>query len=102
MKIGLLGRKLGMTRVYDVNGKATPVTIIEAEDNAVLQVKNLEHDGYTAVQVGFDSQKESRVSKPLLGHFKKANSEPKKFVREFRLPDGIPLDGDLDLSVSQF
>src|SRR5260370_25477747 len=102
MKIGLLGRKLGMTRVYDANGKATPVTVIEAGGNAVLQVKNPERDGYAAVQVGFDSQKESRVSKPLLGHFKKANSEPKKFVREFRLPYGFAVDGDLDLSVSQF
>jgi large subunit ribosomal protein L3 len=102
MKIGLLGRKLGMTRVYDANGKATPVTVIEAGGNTVLQVKNPDRDGYTAVQVGFDSQKESRVSKPLLGHFKKANSEPKKLVREFRLPDGVAVDGDLDLSVSQF
>src|SRR6266446_10508120 len=102
MKIGLLGRKLGMTRVYDANGKATPVTVIEAEDNSVLQVKNQERDGYTAVQVGFDSQKESRVSKPLLGHFKKANADPKKFVREFRLPDGTQVDGDLNLSVNQF
>ena len=102
MKIGLLGRKIGMTRVYDANGKATPVTVIEAEGNTVLQVKNPERDGYTAVQVGFDSQKESRVPKPLLGHFKKANSEPKKFVREFRLPEGTALDGGLDLSVSQF
>jgi large subunit ribosomal protein L3 len=101
MKIGLLGRKLGMTRVYDANGKATPVTVIEAGGNTVLQVKNPDRDGYTAVQVGFDSQKESRVSKPLLGHFKKANSEPKKLVREFRLPDGVAVDGDLDLSVSQ-
>ena len=102
MKIGLLGRKIGMTRVYDASGKATPVTVIEAEGNTVLQVKKPERDGYTAVQVGFDSQKESRVSKPLLGHFKKANAEPKKFVREFRLPDDTALDGDLDLSVSQF
>ena len=102
MKIGLLGRKIGMTRVYDASGKATPVTVIEAEGNTVLQVKNPERDGYTAVQVGFDLQKESRVSKPLLGHFKKANAEPKRFVREFRLPDGTVLDGDLDLSVSQF
>ena len=102
MKIGLLGRKIGMTRVYDASGKATPVTVIEAEGNTVLQVKNPERDGYTAVQVGFDLQKESRVSKPLLGHFKKANAEPKRFVREFRLPYGTVLDGDLDLSVSQF
>src|SRR6516164_5262980 len=102
MKIGLLGRKIGMTRVYDASGKVTPVTVIEAEANTVLQVKNPGRDGYTAVQIGFDSQKESRVSKPMLGHFKKANAEPKKFVREFRLPEGTALDGDLDLSVSQF
>jgi large subunit ribosomal protein L3 len=102
MKIGLLGRKIGMTRVYDANGKATPVTVIEAGDNTVVQIKSPEKDGYNAVQVGFDSQKESRVTKPLLGHFKKANSEPKKFVREFRLPDGTKLDGDLDVGVNQF
>ena len=102
MKIGLLGRKIGMTRVYDASGKATPVTVIDAGGNTVLQIKTQEQDGYNAVQVGFDSQKESRVSKPLLGHFKKANAEAKKFVREFRLPDGTRLDGDLNLSVNQF
>jgi len=102
MKIGLLGRKIGMTRVYDANGKATPVTVIEAGGNTVVQVKNEDTDGYSAVQVGFDSQKESRVTKPLIGHFKKANSEPKKFVREFRLPDGMKVDGDLNLGVNQF
>jgi large subunit ribosomal protein L3 len=102
MKIGLLGRKIGMTRVYDANGKATPVTVIEAGGNTVLQVKNEESDGYTAVQVGFDSQKESRVTKPLIGHFKKANSEPKKFVKEFRLPDGVNVAGELNVNVNQF
>jgi large subunit ribosomal protein L3 len=102
MKIGLLGRKIGMTRVYDANGKATPVTVIEAGGNTVVQVKEPETDGYSAVQVGFDSQKESRVTKPLLGHFKKANSDPKKFVREFRLPDGMKVDGDLNVGVNQF
>jgi large subunit ribosomal protein L3 len=102
MKIGLLGRKLGMTRVYDANGRATPVTVIEAGGNTVLQVKTHEKDGYNAVQVGFDSQKESRVTQPLLGHFKKANSEPKKWVKEFRLPDGTTVEGDLDLSLNQF
>lgn len=100
MKIGLLGKKIGMTRVYDANGKATPVTVIEAGGNAVLQVKSQEKNGYDSVQVGFDSQKESRVSKPLLGHFKKANAEPKKFVREFRLSS--PVEGELNLGVSQF
>lgn len=89
-----------MTRVYDANGKATPVTVIEAGDNTVLQVKSQEKNSYDSVQVGFDSQKESRVSKPLLGHFKKANAEPKKFVREFRL--SFPVEGELNLGVSQF
>lgn len=91
-----------MTRVYDAKGNATPVTVIEAGDNTVVQVKSQETDGYSAVQVGFDSQKESRVTKPLIGHFKKANSDPKKFVREFRLPDGTKLDGDLNVGVNQF
>ena len=91
-----------MTRVYDATGKATPVTVIEAGGNTVVQVKNPETDGYSAVQVGFDSQKESRVTKPLIGHFKKANSDPKKFVREFRLPDGTKVDGDLNVGVNQF
>jgi large subunit ribosomal protein L3 len=102
MKIGLLGRKVGMTRVYDANGKATPVTVIAAGGNAIIQVKSQQQDGYVAVQVGFDSQKESRMSKPLLGHFKKANADPKKFVREFRLPEGTQVDADLNLSVNQF
>ena len=100
MKIGFRGKKIGMTRVYDANGKATPVTVIEAGGNTVLQVKSQEKNGYDSVQVGFDSQKESRVSKPLLGHFKKANAEPKKFVREFRL--SFPVEGELNLGVSQF
>jgi len=102
MKIGLLGKKIGMTRVYDDKGNATPVTVIEAGGNTALQTKTVENDGYTGVQVGFDVQKEQRVTQPLLGHFKKAGSEPKKLVKEFRLPDGTALDGALDLSVSQF
>lgn len=102
MKIGLLGRKIGMTRVYNEKGEATPVTVIEVGGNTVVQLKKPETEGYTAVQVGFDSQKESRVTKPLVGHFKKANTEPKKFVREFRLPDGMQLDGEWNLSVDQF
>lgn len=102
MKIGLLGKKIGMTRVYDEKGKATPVTVIEAGGNTALQTKTQENDGYTGVQVGFDTQKPQRVTKPLLGHFEKAGSEPKKLVKEFRLPDGTSLDGALDLSVSQF
>jgi large subunit ribosomal protein L3 len=88
--------------VYDDKGKATPVTVIEAGGNTVLQTKTQENDGYTGVQVGFDTQKPQRVTKPLLGHFEKAGSEPKKLVKEFRLPDGTSLEGALDTSVNQF
>lgn len=102
MKIGLLGRKVGMTRVYEANGKATPVTVIEAADNTILQIKTNETDGYSAVQVGFDTQKESRVTKPLVGHFKKADSAPKKFVREFRLADGAAVDTATKIGLDQF
>lgn len=102
MKIGLLGRKVGMTRVYDDKGRATPVTVIEAGGNTALQVKTEETDGYSSVQVGFGTQKEQRVTQPLLGHFKKAGSEPKSFLREFRLPDGTSLEGAIDLNVTQF
>lgn len=102
MKIGLLGRKLGMTRIYDEKGKSTPVTVIEAGGNTALQVKTKDNDGYCGVQVGFGAQKEQRVTKPLLGHFKKAASEPKQFVREFRLADGTTLEGAIDLNVTQF
>jgi large subunit ribosomal protein L3 len=102
MKVGLLGKKIGMTRVYDATGKATPVTVIEAGGNTLLQTKTAENDGYQAIQVGFDTQKESRLPKPLLGHFKKAQAEPKKFVREFRLPDRTQIEGELNLAVTQF
>ena len=102
MKIGLLGKKIGMTRVYDDKGKATPVTVIEAGGNTALQIKTDASDGYSSVQVGFDTQKPQRVTQPLLGHFKKASSEPKKFIREFRLPEGTALEGAVELNVSQF
>ena len=102
MKIGLLGKKIGMTRIYDDKGKATPVTVIEAGGNTALQIKTEDSDGYSSVQVGFDTQKSQRVTQPLLGHFKKASSEPKKFIREFRLPEGTALEGADDLNVSQF
>jgi len=82
--LGLLGKKLGQTQVYDAQGNVVPVTIVRAGPNHVLQCKTVETDGYQAVQLGFDDQKESRVSKALNGHFKKHQSAPVKRVREFR------------------
>jgi large subunit ribosomal protein L3 len=83
MSIGLLGQKIGMTSVYDANGRLHPVTVIATGDNVLLGRVTQENDGYSAVRVGFAEQKESRVSKPELGNFKKANVAPQKFVREF-------------------
>jgi large subunit ribosomal protein L3 len=101
MSIGLLGKKIGMTSVYDANGRLRPVTVIAAGDNTLLRRLTTENDGYSAVQVGFDTQKESRLSKGALGGFRKANSEPKKFVREFRLTGDLA-EGEINLSVTQF
>lgn len=83
--IGLLGKKLGQTRVYDDKGQIVPVTVIQAGPNRVLQKKNVETDGYEAVQLGFDDQKESRINKPMAGHLlKNGKSTPVKRIKEFR------------------
>ena len=89
MSLGLLGKKLGMTRLFDSQaGVMIPVTVIDVSGNTILQVKTTDKEGYSAVQVGYGDQKEFRVSKPALGHFKKTGSTPKRFIREFRLEDG--------------
>ena len=90
-----------MTSVYDANGRLRPVTVISAGDNVLLRRLTQEREGYSAVQVGFGVQKESRVSKSLLGGFKKAGVGPQRFVREFRLTSDLP-EGEIDLSVTQF
>ena len=86
-----MGRKRGMTQIFDEGGKAVPCTLIEVEENVIAQVKNKERDGYNAVQVGFDEivtrdprTLTRRVSKPLLGHFRAAELSPRRFLREFR------------------
>jgi large subunit ribosomal protein L3 len=101
MSIGLLGQKIGMTSVYDANGRMRPVTVIAAGDNVLLRRVTAENDGYSAIKVGFGVQKESRVTKALLGEFKKVGSEPKKLMKEFRLDADAP-EGDIDLNVTQF
>jgi large subunit ribosomal protein L3 len=82
--LGLLGKKLGQTSVYDARGILIPVTIVLVGPNRVIQTKTVESDGYNAVQLGFDDQKEHRVTKSLLGHFKRFTATPTKRVREFR------------------
>jgi len=102
MAIGLLGKKLGMTRVYDEKGRIIPVTVVEASGNRILQVKDIDKEGYRAIQVGVDDQKPQRVAKPQLKHFEKTESTPKRFVREFRLAEGESAPESADLPVTLF
>ncbi|MEV2476918.1 50S ribosomal protein L3 [Paenibacillus larvae] len=84
MTKGILGKKLGMTQVFTPEGLVVPVTVIQAGPCVVLQKKDSENDGYEAIQVGFEDKKEKRANKPEIGHAKKANTTPKRYVQEFR------------------
>jgi len=83
----IIGKKVGMTQIFDENGKVVPVTVIEAGPCVVVQTKTEERDGYNAVQLGFQDVKERRLTKPQLGHIKKAGVSAKKYLKEFRLDD---------------
>ena len=83
----ILGKKIGMTQTYDKMGNLVPVTVIQAGPSVVMQVKNMETDGYNAIQLGFDEVKPIRRKKPQIGHAGKANADPKRFIKEMRLPD---------------
>lgn len=85
MKKGLIGKKIGMTQIFDETGNAVPVTVVEAGPCVVTQKKTMENDGYEAIQVGFGDVKVSRLNKPMAGHFAKADVAPKKTLKEFRL-----------------
>ena len=91
MKKGLIGKKIGMTQIFDEAGNVVPVTVVEAGPCTVTQIKTMENDGYEAIQVVFGDVKVSRVNKPMKGHFDKADVAPKKTLKEFRLDsiDGI-------------
>ena len=101
MKKALIGKKLGMTQIFDENGTVIPVTVIEAGPCVVVQVKTIENDGYEAVQLGFGEIKEHKVNKPVKGHFAKANVSVKKHLREFRLDsiEGIKVGDELKADV---
>ena len=85
MKKGIIGRKVGMTQIFDEKGNVIPVTVIEATPNVVAQVKTVETDGYNAIQLGYGEVKDKHINKPEKGHFAKAKLTPKKHLREFRL-----------------
>lgn len=94
---GLIGKKIGMTNIYDNVGNNVPVTVIEIEPNVITQIKTEESDGYNAVQLAAYDKKEKNTSKALVGHFKKAGASPKRIVSEFRdyLPEGLDLGDTL-------
>ena len=81
---GILGKKLGMTQVFAADGTVVPVTVIQAGPCVVLQKKDLENDGYEAIQIGFEDKKEKNATKPAIGHAKKANTAPKRYIKEIR------------------
>ncbi len=87
MKKAILGKKIGMTQIFDESGKVVPVTVVEAGPCFVVQKKTVENDGYNAIQVGFGTAKANKVNKPLKGHFDKANTGALRTLREFRLED---------------
>ena len=87
MAKGILGRKIGMTQIFDENGVLIPVTVVDVADNVVLQQKTVEVDGYVATQVGFETKRNNLSNKPELGHVKKANTAPKRFIKEIRFKE---------------
>ena len=96
MKKAIIGKKVGMTQIFDENGKVIPVTVVEAGPCVVTQKKNNETDGYVAVQLGFEDIKESKLTKPEAGHLKKAGVEAKKYLKEFKLENAAEMNvGDV-------
>ena len=102
MKKAIIGKKVGMTQIFDEKGRVIPVTVIEAGPCVVAQVKSVETDGYNAIQLGFGDVKESKLNKPEKGHFAKANIAPKKHLREFRLDSVEGITVGTELTVTEF
>ena len=99
---GILGRKIGMTQVFTTDGKLIPVTVIEATPNVVLQKKTVETDGYNAIQVGFEDKREKLANKPEKGVVAKANTAPKRFIKEFRYDEMMSYEVGQTVSVDSF
>ncbi|MBA7568888.1 50S ribosomal protein L3 [Candidatus Atribacteria bacterium 1244-E10-H5-B2] len=102
MTAGILGEKVGMTRIFAKNGESIPVTVILAGPCQVIQKKNLEKDGYNAVQLGFKEVKEKKVSKPIASHLKKCKAKPIKYIREFKVDDSSKYPSGAEVKVDIF
>ena len=99
---GILGRKLGMTQVFTIEGTLIPVTVIDVKPNVVLQKKTKEVDGYEAVQLGYEDVKEQRSNKPAIGHAKKANTAPKHYIKELRADEMMNLEVGAEVKADLF
>jgi large subunit ribosomal protein L3 len=102
MEAGILGEKIGMTRIFTKNGESIPVTVILAGPCRVIQRKNLEKDGYNAVQLGFKEVNKKKVSKPIIGHFNQFKVEPLKYMREFKVDDSNKYSSGMEVKVDIF
>ena len=102
MQKAIIGKKVGMTQIFDESGKVIPVTVIEAGPCVVTQKKTAEKDGYAAVQLGFEDVKESKLTKPELGHLKKADVAPKKYLKEFRVEKAAEMNVGDEVKASVF
>lgn len=102
MEAGILGEKIGMTRIFTKNGESIPVTVILAGPCRVIQRKNLEKDGYNAVQLGFKEVNKKKVSKPIIGHFIKFKVEPLKYMKEFKVDDSNKYSSGMEVKVDIF
>ena len=102
MSTGILGKKVGMTRLFGEHGEVIPVTVIEAGPCHIVQVKSSETDGYESIQVGFGPKKENSINEPARGHFKKANVPPLRFLREFRIDSSESFQAGQQIAVDIF
>ncbi len=102
MIAGILGEKVGMTRIFTKNGESIPVTVILAGPCQVIQKKTIEKDGYNAIQLGFKEVKEKKISKPIISHLKKNNANPIKYIREFKIDDSSKYSSGAEVKVDIF
>ena len=102
MNIGLLGKKIGMTRLFNENGQSIPVTVLKIETNIVSMIKSIDVHGYNAIQISSSEQKDTKVNKPHLGHFKKNNIPPQKNIKEFRVEDTSDIEVGKKYEASHF
>lgn len=102
MTKAILARKVGMTQIYDEQGRVIPVTVLEAGPCRIVQVKNIDTDGYNGIQIGFIDKKEHRVNRPMKGHYNKAETKPLRYLKEFRVTDSSAYSPGQEIKADTF